>query len=233
MILVVIPGFGPENIELKKKIIKKNIEIIKKSYNDVYIKVFNYGNESCGIECEEIFEKGIVGQFLFNHITPEYVKKFSNIIILLDDIELSIDIDLNKIIKNLEYYNLDIISPILDKTSAFSHNIMVQNNMCDKTKIRLTGFIELFCYIMSIDGYIKWYNLLDKNSCWLWGIDLALYHQGIKCGILEGITMHHHIKGESYNPYLPNPRIEMELNRKKYKFIENIEITNKHVNLIN
>jgi hypothetical protein len=227
-LLVVIPGFGPNYVDLKKKILKKNIDIIRKTYQgEIIIKVFNYGSESCDIECEEIFEKGVIGQFIYKYIKPEIVSEYDNIILLLDDIELSDNFDTDRIIKNLEFYKLDLISPILDRTSKYSHIIMVQNNECQVDKLRKTGFVEFFCYLMTIEGYKKWYNLLDNRACWLWGIDFSMYYKGITSALLEGITMHHHIISNSYNKSLPNPMIELAYNRSKFKFLDKKNIINK------
>ena len=44
--------------------------------------------------------------------------------------------------------------------------------------------------------------------------------------------MHHHIKGESYNKNLPSQHHEMNLNKKKYKFIENKKIVIDKVKFI-
>lgn len=245
-LLVVIPGFGPDNLELKKKILIKNIQIIKNTYDgDIYLKIFNYGSESCNINSlninyEETFEKGVIGQFLYKYITPNLISNYDNIILLLDDIELSENTNISQIIKNLNFYNLDILSPILDKTSKFSHKIMVQNKKCNISKIRITGFVEFFCYFMSKNGYLKWYDLLDENSCWLWGIDLALYYKNIKCGLLEGLTIHHYLKGESYKKNLPNPYKELKLNISRFtpiaiinkEFSNNIIKTHQFVDVI-
>lgn len=206
---------------------KNNIKNIQNYFTgNIYIKLFNYGNETCDFEntyeniiFEEIFEKGVIGQFLFKHITPDMVKNFDYILLLLDDIELNNSFNLNQIIYNLNYYEIDILSPILDKTSKFSHWCMVENKNCDNNKIRITNFIELFCYVMTKDSYCKWYKLLNKESCWLWGIDFALFNLGFKLAILEGITMHHHFKGTSYNKELPDPYCELNTNKNRYDCI--------------
>lgn len=239
-LLVIVPGFGPQNVQIKKNILKKNIDIIKKTYSgDIFLEVFNYGTESCDIDCDEIFGEGIVGQFLYKFITPDYIKSYNNIMILLDDIELSDNFNIDTIIKNLDFYQLDIISPILDKTSEYSHEHMINKQDFNENfnKIRITPFLELFCYIMNKNGYEKWYNLLDEKSCWLWGIDLSLYHKNIKCGLMEGVTMHHYFKGGSYTKNLPSPQKEMAYYNKikKYKYINLAEIQNlyEYVDFIN
>lgn len=213
-LLLVIPGFGPGLVDLKKKIVQANVNTIKNTFTgSVDIKVFNYGTESCGITCDEMFESGVVGQYLYKYVTPDIVDKYDYVLVLLDDIELSANVNIDKIIVNYTKYKYDILSPILTPTSYYSHPHMLQR--FTEPVIVNPPFVEFFCYLMNPNGYRKWYNLFNEKSCWLWGIDLAQRPQNIRVGMIQHMTMHHHIHGGSYKTTLPCPRIEMHENEKR------------------
>lgn len=218
-LLVIIPGFGPGQIELKQRILAQNLERIRRTYSGtVTVQLFNYGNVSCGItDVVEIFQRGYVGQFLFRYVKPELVTAYDNILVLLDDIELDAAFHVDEMIANLTVHGLDILSPALTPTSKFSHHSMLQQTD-HPGMIRETTFVEFFCYLMTPVSYAKWHAMFDEQSAWLWGIDFGMFFKGFKMGIYDGVTMHHHIKGDSYTSGGPNPHYEMLQNRLRFHF---------------
>ncbi|NDB85092.1 MAG: hypothetical protein EB127_20680, partial [Alphaproteobacteria bacterium] len=215
---LVIPGFGSPKVDLKKMILKKNIEQINTTFTGcIDIKVFNYDETPCGIDCNETFVKGYPGQFLYRYITPSLVSKYDYVIILLDDIELQSNFNLDRILYNYRYYGCELMSPALTSNSEYSHRWMLQEiNNADK--IRQVTAIELFCYIMSSSAYEKYYTLLNEQSAWLWGIDYHVNNM-LSCYIINCVTMHHHIKGASYSPDKPCAYSEMNDNNERFKNI--------------
>jgi hypothetical protein len=227
-LLLAIPGFGGPQFDFKKSLLTKNIDKIRNTFNGtVDITLFNYGDKSVDIQCNEIMQKGYVGQFIYKHLTPDLINKYHFVLLLLDDIELDDNINIDTIIRNYTYYNLDIISPSLNTASKWNHQYMLQ--LPDSNKIRFTQCLELFFYLMKPSSYTKWYNLLDQKSNWLWGIDYAMYNYNIAPALMDGMTITHHIKNGSYSPDAPNPYDELDYNRKRlrlqhqvaeYKFVE-------------
>jgi GR25 family glycosyltransferase involved in LPS biosynthesis len=215
-LLLVIPGFGNPQFDFKKSILLKNINTIRNTFTGkVDITVFNYDSKSVGIECNEIMKKGYIGQFIYNHLQPNIVNNYHYVILLLDDIELNENINIDTMIRNYNHYNLDIISPSLNLQSKYSHQYMLQQNT---NKIRLTQCLEFFCYLMKPSSYTKWYNLLDNKSCWLWGIDYAMFHYNISTALMDTMTITHHIKGSAYKDRsVPNPYNEYNYNSKRLK----------------
>jgi hypothetical protein len=216
-LLVIIPGFGPGQIELKQRILAQNLERIRRTYSGtVTIQVFNYGDISCGVpDVTEIFQRGYVGQFLFRYVKPQLVTAYDNIIVLLDDIELDESFHTDEMITNLTTHSLDILSPALTPTSKFSHKTMLQQTS-NPGFIRETTFVEFFCYVMTPSSYAKWHAMMDERSAWLWGIDVGLYNNGFKLGIYDGVTIHHHIKGDSYTSNAPSPQVELRHNTLRF-----------------
>lgn len=246
-LLLVIPGFGDPQIELKRKWLIHNINKISTTFTGtIDIKIFNYGTVKSNVEelypqihIEECMEKGYIGQFIYKYIKPELVDTYDYIIMLLDDIELHNDFNLDFIIKQQKYYNFDIISPSLIYGSAWSHWCMMQNASPDSPSkilnvIRDVNFIELFCYIMTPLSYKKWYSLLDDTVAWLWGIDTAIGCHGFKCALLDNIPMKHHIKGSAYNSSAPNPYDEYGRNRHRLGHVSGYskENPNKYLEFI-
>jgi len=219
-ILSIIPGIGEPHFDNKEKILLKNINIIQNTFSgDVDFTVFNYSDNNFSLEIPVTKEKGIIGQYLYKYITPEFIKDYDYIMILLDDIELVENYNIDNMIFMLEQLNLDIISPSLTSDSKHTWDFMLENDNY-KNKLRIVNFCECFCYLMTKKSYIKYYSLLDEETYWLWGIDMILYNMGFKMGIYNEYKIHHHFKSESYHPHLPNPFEEMEKKYKKFPKIQ-------------
>jgi hypothetical protein len=224
-LLVVIPGFGPKNIELKRLLFDKNINIIKKTFSgNVSVIYFNYSDEKEDLQSDnvniiQIMEKGVVGQFIFRNITPSFVSdnKYDYIIILLDDIELPSNYNISYVIELYKKYNFNILSPILSHDSKYMHDHMLEKNNSNFNKtIIVSDFVECFAYFMDVESYKKYYSCLTDKTTWLWGVDYVLTkYYGLKCGIIHDYKMKHYIMAESYTKDLPSPWTELEYNLSK------------------
>jgi hypothetical protein len=232
-ILIVIPGFGGSNdiIEIKKQIFNNNLKVIAKSLNNynIDIEVFNYNcisynlclfNNADNIKIREHLGKGIIGQFLYNYITPNFVEKYDYVVLILDDVELNYDTDFNIIFKNYENYQYDIVGVPISLDSVYSHELMrVVNKASDY--IRRTNMLELFMNVMNKNKYIEFYKkFLNNESTWLWGIDLSFYYNNFKCGLIDRYYAKHYYKGESHTQNLPSPWVELQNNKKKFRYID-------------
>ena len=219
-LLVVIPEYNYPHIDEKKSFILSNLDIISRTYSgEIHIILFNNSDKLTDIKFPnytEVLKKGFIGQFLYNDVTLEYAIHFDHILILLDDVQLMDNVNIDQMIEYYNKYKFDILSRSLTKTSEYRQPIMLST---DDSSISCINYLELFCYLMSYDAYVRYYNLLDENSCWLWGIDIALSLNGIKCGLIQNITMHHHYKALSYETTFSalsyDPQTEYEYNLKK------------------
>lgn len=241
-ILVVLPGFGGNNIKEKIEIFCHNLKNISKNLKDhsIDFEIFNFdktcynlasfnfnenGNKYPNINIiNENMIRGVVGEFLYKYITPSFVnqKNYEYVMILLDDVML-INTDFSKMMKIIDNYSYDILSPALTHEST-CHTIMKDSkNMCEITNytcFRHVNAVELFCYFMKKDVYNKYHSILDEKTSWLWGIDFSLHNLGFKCGIVDSFLVKHmYPRGMSNYSNLPDPEEEMEHNRKKYTFI--------------
>jgi len=240
-LLVTIPGIGDNHFEEKKIFLKRNIEIIKSTFNgDVDFLLFNYSDNDFN-EFEDlkiVKETGIIGQFIFKKLEPKTLESYDYIILMLDDIELSNNFNIDEMVEVYNNNNLNILSPSLTKDSKYSYSFMLENDSF-KGYLRITNFCEYFFYFMDVNSYNKYWSLFDENTYWLWGIDLCLDNQGFKMGILNDFKIKHYYISESYNSNLPSPYIEMYEKEKRFGKIEEklniekIESVEKSINFSN
>ncbi len=230
-------GFGMPFIEKKIDILKKNLEVLEKIKNqyeiDLYIYIYSveFGNVLHNINFSKYvnnvyikIEKGIIGEFIFKYVS-EYYKLYNYIMLFLDDIELNPNLDINKLIKVYELEKLDILGFSLTKDSPTNHDFMYV--LEDEYNYRETNFIEFFSYFISTRNFPKYLQFYNKHTRWCWGIDIALYHKGIKMGILDLYPIKHYFKAKSYNNNLPNPVEEWQRLKSSYTTIKNKIILKK------
>jgi hypothetical protein len=227
-LLIAVPGIGENNFEDKKIFLEKNLKKIKETFTgETDVILFNYSDNDFDFlnntNVKIIKEKNIIGQYIFKYLTPEFIKNYDYIILMLDDIEIvDNDFNIDNMISLYIKHQLNIISPSLTKDSKYTWKFMLEDNNY-QSKIRITNFCEYFFYLMDINSFNKYHSLLDENSNWLWGIDLCLNLQNIKTGVINNYKIKHHFIGESYRNDLPNPRIEMDKVIRTYGRIEKME----------
>lgn len=230
-LLVAVTGFGPPNLEHKKELLEHNLTIIRATFpGNVTVKLFNYGDQSCDCSLvdQEIMGTGYVGQFIYRSLVPDTITA-DYVICMLDDIKLDPEFNICRAIKNLEHYDLDIIQPALTLNSAYSHKCMLKD---EGAGMRLTTFMEYFCYIMTAKGYRKWYTLFDRNTTWMWGIDLCMDQYHIRMGLIDCTPLHHYYKRDA-NQYTehPCPKAEKKETLKRLTGSNNIPLSFSTVNV--
>lgn len=207
-ILVVVPGFGQPNFSRKIEILTNNLSYFNEIEYDVC--VFQY-SENVEIpqyvvnkfDLNVVSEKGIVGDFLKRHITPEFVKNYTHVIIALDDAEIQEGFSIEDALNFYNQNHLDILSLSYTYDSKTPWNIMLSNS---KSLGRVTSFVELMFYIMDSNRYTKYYEYLFFENPWMWGVDFLLYHMGFKLGIIDTMSIKHYFGGTgNYSNDLPDP----------------------------
>lgn len=236
-----LTGFGEPNIEVKKEILLKNLEVIKtwtEKYDiDLYIYLYtpNYLDKLNELELNNyvsnlfvIARPGIVGEFIYRDVSKSY-ENYDYVFLFLDDIELPKNLSLDIMILVYNKEQLDILGLPLTLDSPANHAFMYQNiEMFQQGyNYRETNFIEYFVYFISSVKFEKYLAFFNKDTKWCWGIDLALYNNGMKLGILDKYPLKHYFKACSYNKSLPDPKIELNSIKTKTKIIKNMVIFNK------
>ncbi len=202
-LLIFIPGFGIPKYDFKIRLLLNNLNKIN-GYNwtkiDMIICKYDNSDTEYLKSCIEnkvnnlkiIEEKGYFGEFMIRHLKPNLVLNYDYVLIMLDDIELK-DFNMNEVLEYQQKYKLDIISPGLTLDSIGGTPQMFINNM--EYKLRVGPVCELFFYFMPCRSYDVYYDHLDERNPWLWGLDILLNKiLSFNCGILNKITMRHHLK---------------------------------------
>jgi hypothetical protein len=222
-LLVVVPGFGKPQLDNKKQWLHENMALIKNTFTGrIDLRIFNYEKEPLnlnitGINITEHIEPGYLGEFIYKYVQPDSVLKYDYILILLDDIQLLPPTDIDSMIHQYNTGGYNILSPSLSRCSQYiTHKHMATQS---NNTVRNVKWVELFCYLMDKESYIKYHSLFDKNTRWMWGIDsCGLPFIGLVCGLHDGITMRHNILGKSYSkPGAPNPHEESRRNRMRFR----------------
>lgn len=210
-LFVIIPGFGEPQTELKKNILNLNVErILKGPWTSVHLTVCYFDDTSLPelprddrLIVHEVREKGLPGNFLKRHASPEVVQNFDYLLILFDDVLLYGNVNFKRMMYLYDWFQLDILSPSLttDSESVFKY-MMTQTEQ--PFELKTTPVCELLCYFMKPPSYAKYYDHIDEANPWLWGLDMILErHIGLRVGILNQMNMKHFIKGEGYKTH-PN-----------------------------
>ena len=198
---MVLPGFGNpvvKNIAL----LTGNLQLIRRTCENAVIdvKIYCFLDEKVdivveGVNIEVFYDKGVIGEFLYRHITPDVVEPYDYVIISMDDMELMPDFDLSKFI-NEKRVDWEILSPCLTNNSEYSHAHMLKS---DNTGLCFHPRLELFFYIMTKDGYLHYFDVFinDAKVNWLWCVDVIFGRKGIKSYINFDYQMKHWHKGSS------------------------------------
>lgn len=180
-----------------------------------------FENINHSFHCEVIREKGVIGQFIYKYFGGD--KKWNNYdyyCITLDDVKLSSNYNLGEMIQLLEAGRFDILSPTMHKDSVqTSHKKFMSVDLKKyPSHILESNFVELFHYVMTKKAFIKYYNLLDDKSAWLWYIDFIMHPQGFKMGIVTYMDFrHYYTSGGDRKPEQPDKFAELHHNEKRFK----------------
>lgn len=221
-LLVLIPGFGDPHWDAKVDILRKNIATVAAYFDDYTFKIIQYTADKTlpadileNPRIDVVHDKGVLGRNLCVHATPAYVETQAAdyVVLLLDDVELQAPFDWQELISLKSVLSLDIISPVLPSPRMTPWNFMVQNT--DWVAAEMTR-CELFCYLMTPETYKRYYEYLDINNPWMWGMDFMLSsHMKLRVGVAHRIRMIHYFSRATYDPG-NDPRVDAEAYLKKH-----------------
>lgn len=208
-LFAIIPGFGQPQNELKNEILALNVQrILTGPWTSIQLTVCCYDDSSLPklpndsrLILREIREKGLPGNFLKRHASPEAVNNFDYILILFDDVLLFSNVYFQRMIYLYDWFQMDILSPSLTTDSEHVFKYMLTQPQ-HSFEMKTTPVCELLCYFMKPKSYAKYYEHIDEANPWLWGLDMILErHIGLRIGILNRMNMKHFIKGEGYKTH--------------------------------
>jgi len=232
--LIVIPGYGGIEWEKKSECINTSIGMIMKTTpinSTCDIKIFNYDSSPNKFNFEKydmICESGILGEYIYQYITPTLVSKYDYVILLLDDVMTQDNFNLELALKYMNDYNLDLISPSLTLDSIHTHKeTLVQETKHNRIG-RICNFVEFFLYIIKSDKYTNYYSLFNSNTKWMWGIDYCMDSK-LKMGILDSMNIKHHISSNDNNNNMMIRQKEVMYCLQNFKHIFSNEMKKQYV----
>ena len=215
---MVLPGFG-NPIDKNTAFLVNNLELIKKTCDNAVIdvKIYCFVDEEVaiksieGVNIEVFYERGIIGEFLYRHITPDVVEPYDYVIISMDDMELMPNFNLSNFI-NEKRVDWEILSPCLTNDSKYTHEYMLKG---ENTGLYFYSHLELFFYVLTREGYLHYFDVFinDPKVNWLWSVDAIFGQKGIKSYINFDYQVRHHHVGASGNN---NAVMECLYNRDKH-----------------
>lgn len=206
-LLVVIPGFGRPELDIKIRILRENMKKLKSStsFSSISYHIFQYDTEfemPVDIVNDPMVtitvEEGILGQFLHKYSTPNYVYQYDFILILLDDVEI-IDVSWNELIMMKKLVDYDVASCCL-KEGIMSFWDFTRHLPNKNVWIREQSICELFCYFMDAHTYEKYYEFIDYDNPWMWGMDMIMKSKmNLNCAVFNNFVSNHYIRGGHTN----------------------------------
>jgi hypothetical protein len=218
-LLVVIPGFGPPHTSIKLDILTSNLNLLNAAsatgvFTSVDVRIFCYSDDAQvkrklaaiqippHVNTDIIYIKGIVGEFLYKHVKPDH-DGYDYVMLLLDDIRLQEDVCFRRMLKLMDDFRLDIVSPTLTESSKILFPYMVTQRPT-RFELKIVPACEMFCYFMTRDAYKRYHAYLTPENPWLWGMDLLVGNKfGLRVGLLNAMRMHHYFQRTCYDQF-PN-----------------------------
>ena len=211
-LLVIIPGFGSPELELKTRLVRANLASLRASaaFASVDVWMMQYDatpqtwEDDLGIEDDLTpFHRPAqkLGAFLAQDCRPADLPPHDLVLLLLDDIEI-LDDPWNDMVRALQY--CDVVSPTLSPDSKCVYPYM-RGGDPDSEDIRIGPACEFFCYMMTPAAYSTWHAHVASDNPWCWGLDLLIGQplgtgMGLRVGRLPSRTMRHHLAGTAYGP---------------------------------
>ena len=127
-LFIIIPGFGGNNINHKIEILQSNLNIIQSTWicDKISIIIYVYDPDIIQLIPKELFnntnikwiiQKGVVGNYLLQFQNEMKYSENSYLLILLDDVQLSNNVKLSKMVEYLnEFSFVKFRNPIKIKT---------------------------------------------------------------------------------------------------------------------
>ena len=219
---VIIPGFGSPHLLEKRRIFSNNLHVLSRYPFEWNLTVCIYDtNPTILQDLDTLIQSivppttqwnlyqhpGIVGQFIKKYASPTLFSNelTGNIFLLLDDVELVASTwSWQKLLEDYQRFHLNIASPTMTLDSKYLFPFMLTKPvLCEKSidSVMITSACEFFCYFMDLESYRIYYNEIDENHPWMWGIDLVLTkHLNMLIGMFHHLQMKHYFQNTTtYN----------------------------------
>lgn len=237
-------AIGNPKFDMKFDVLVNNLKILKQNtqnttvdlfvccYDEEKKSAFQFGNQFDKLKqyvdniCIHA-KNGILAELWLSNPFDEKISDYDYLMLVLDDVKFNTSFDMLKLINLKQKYNLHIISPMVANAT---HKYMY---FCPKLKnFALTSELEMFCYLMNPSDWILYKNCLDIENPWIWGNDILLGFQNIKCGIYFGVNVDHLIKSKFGTPEYFTKISQMNTLFKKKGWKNKTQFVSEHRNSI-
>lgn len=181
-------SIGNPNINIKLKILQKNLEYMYNNINKKFSIIINCYD--CEEEVREFinkfdfleniyfyFKKGVLTELWLTNPYNIEMKNYDYILFILDDVCIK-DIDFEETIKIKNKYKIDIVSPrINNSTHPFMNNL--------ENGLTFTNVLEIYCLFLTYDNFLKYASINTIENKWMWGVDFMFGYFKIKTAIIN------------------------------------------------
>lgn len=214
---LILPGFGEPQLPKKIAWLWANVEKIRNTLPPswfLFVFIAQYSEKASFfldplsaypvlprvLWCIRQHTPSFLGTFLREQMKPSLLHpNIAAVLVLLDDVELEDSLCVRSLLQWMEVEDLHTISPILSRKSTSCHWFMHSQFKTPLQAFRRTNFVEMFFQLFTVHGYQKWWTMLQPFTKYLWGVDMAMHHQGFRIGILETMSVIHHISSKDKN----------------------------------
>jgi len=219
-LLYYLPAIGKPNLEIKQQILLDNLLYIYRQINQRFDISITFYDASPEIRymlsnlpfLENIYiyeKKGILTELFLTNPNNIYNKNYQHIIFTLDDVKI-INMNIRKMIRVKQKYNIKIMSPVVLKSTHWymmskPSNMLTIHNQLEPYLLLLTPRdFKIFCSIHTI-----------KNK-WMWGPDLLFGYYKISAGVLRNCAVEHVLPSKSDGNKASNLSVEYLRRYTKY-----------------
>jgi hypothetical protein len=163
-------------------------------------------------------KKGMLVELWFSNPYHYLLEAYDYILYNMDDVRI-INLDLHKLIKIKNKYNIEFLSPkILKSTHSYMNNLT--GNI-----LAYTSEIEIYMLLLNYTDFNKFMSINDINNPHTWGVNLTLGYNNIKSAIYYGFEVLHELPSTTNCDVA---LLDMTKYFNKLGFIDREDFINKH-----
>ena len=202
-LLYYLAAIGGPRLEDKLKILTRNLIYINHTLKQNFSIVINCYSEAHIISkfikkfsfLDAIYfhykPKAVLTELWFTNPYTKHFNIYDEIIFILDDVSIH-KVNIQKLVSIRKKYNIDLISPAI---IGASHNYM---NSLPPNKLAFTNSLEIYCMVVTPNGFKKYLSVNSLQNKWIWGVDFLFGYFNIKTAVYYAMNAYHLIPSTSY-----------------------------------
>ena len=200
-IKVIVAGFGKPELDLKRTILKKNVERLRTSVHDYDMDIYIYDDTFLiidGIDVNYYYEKGYPGTYFYSYQNKE-LEGYDFVFLFMDDVELHFSVDdfFRDCLAQVSDTESTIFSPCLS-SEIVRHDASLDHMFCkegrDSPCKLVDQNLEYFCYFMDCPTFRRYVSYFTPSTKCMWGLDIVVPFR-FNAYIMYNHTMTHYLQG--------------------------------------